>query len=246
MASPAAPAPAAAPRCVVRDVTEADAPALAALYASAFDDNAAYCSIFQLRGTDAAAHAASLTWLFEKRVRLVLGAGGPYLICVQEDEGAGTVLAAGGIVPHARKAGAWAMLREGILAWPFLWGMPSLLRALTINDLTPPHGVAVAALSPPRPPAVAALFMVAVAPEAQGRGQGSALLAALLAKWDAADGGSLELGTQRAQNLPFYQRAGFALTAEWDGGGYTNWTMRREAVVAPAAHAATAAATQAS
>jgi GNAT superfamily N-acetyltransferase len=216
---------------------------LAALYASAFDDNAAYCSIFQLRGSNAAGHTASLTWLFEKRVRLVLGAGGPYLMCVQE--GTGTVLAAGGIVPHARKAGAWAMLREGILAWPFLLGMPSLLRALSINDLTPPHGVAVAALSPPLPPAVAALSMVAVAPEAQGRGQGSALLAALLAKWDACDGGSLELGTQRAQNVPFYQRAGFALTAEWDGGGYTNWTMRREAVAAPAAHAATAATTQA-
>ena len=74
----------------------------------------------------------------------------------------------------------------------------------------------------------------AVLPEAQGRGIGSAVMTALLERWDAGGGGPLVLDTQRERNVEFYQRLGFRLTAKGSTPGahgvpYDDWKMRREA-----------------
>jgi GNAT superfamily N-acetyltransferase len=246
----------AAPACVVREVTAADVGALAALCTSAFEDNPAYASVFGLRGgADGGAHAAALHWLFERRVRLALAAtGGHYLLCEEEAAAAETggggstagdacgaaaaplaparrVLAAVALVPHAGKAGLLHMLQVGLLEWPFRWGLPSLLRAFALDDA---HEAAHAthgadAATPPLPPAAAELSMMAVSPEAQGGGLGSRLLRELLARWDDAGGGGVRLGTQREQNLRFYERVGFTLVCRKEEDGYPSWFMRREA-----------------
>ena len=199
-----------APQLRIRDATPDDARALASLYAAAFDDNPAYGSIFQMRGRSDAAHAASLTWFFERRVLLLLRARCPYLVA-EEAAAPHRLVAAGAVVPTAQKPGLLDMLAVGLLEWPFRWGLPSLLRALAWADHVPPE-------------AAASLAMVAVRPDAQGRGAGTALLSELLRR---CGGGPVALSTQRERNLAFYGRAGFVVHSEWDGGGFPSWTMLR-------------------
>jgi GNAT superfamily N-acetyltransferase len=75
---------------------------------------------------------------------------------------------------------------------------------------------------------------VAVRPDVQGRGVGGALLAASRAtmlELAAREEVPVVLSTQRAQNLPFYARAGFALWGERvlcagrGERGFTSWFM---------------------
>ena len=69
---------------------------------------------------------------------------------------------------------------------------------------------------------------VAVRKESQGRGLGTALLEAVVERLDHAGlAGYLE--TDRAQNVPFYERQGFAVVAEGDVLGVPNWFMWRDA-----------------
>ena len=225
----------------IRAATRTDAQALAGLYAASFDDNPAYASVFQLRETQPARHAEALAWLFERRAILAVGSGCLFLLAEEAPTGdaavaaAPALLAAAALMPLSKKPDFLDMLAAGVLEWPFRWGLPSLLRALALDDAqTRPVGEARGAAEPERMPVVAELSMVAVRPDAQGRGIGGALLRELLARWDACGGGVVALGTQRARNLPFYARAGFVQTREWDAGGYTSWAMRREAASAAA------------
>ena len=223
----------------IRAATRADAPALAALYADAFEDNPAYASVFQLRDTQPARHAEALAWLFERRAVLAVGSGCLFLLAEEAPTGdapAPPLLAAAALMPLAKKPNFLAMIEAGVLEWPFRWGLPSLLRALALDGAqTGPVGETRGSEEPQLPPVVAELSMVAVRPDAQGRGIGGALLRELLARWDASGGGVVALGTQRARNLPFYARAGFVQTREWHAGGYTSWSMRRDAAPAAAA-----------
>jgi ribosomal protein S18 acetylase RimI-like enzyme len=221
------PARVAAPLChVLRDASSADEAALAALYTAALEYNPAFDSVFERRRDDPVGHADALLWLFHRRVALLLSAKAHYLVAV--DEHTGLLLGGAAIVPRARaKASVFDMIRVGLLEWPFRFGLPSLLRALSRNTLPPdPPGAA---------PFEGLVSTVAVAPEAQGRGIGSALLRALLARWDAAGGGALALDTQRERNVPFYERHGFRVTQTLTPVGahgveYSDWKMRREAV----------------
>lgn len=79
---------------------------------------------------------------------------------------------------------------------------------------------------------------VAVRPNAQGRGVGATLLAASRAAMlmlAARESAPIVLSTQRAQNLPFYARAGFVRWGECVMGegrgeeGFRCWTMGIEA-----------------
>ena len=223
----------------IRAATRADAPALAALYADAFEDNPAYASVFQLRDTQPARHAEALAWLFERRAVLAVASGCLFLLAEEAPTGdapAPPLLAAAALMPLAKKPNLLAMIEAGVLEWPFRWGLPSLLRALALDGAqTGPVGETRGSEEPQLPPVVAELSMVAVRPDAQGRGIGGALLRELLARWDASGGGVVALGTQRARNLPFYARAGFVQTREWHAGGYTSWSMRRDAAPAAAA-----------
>jgi GNAT superfamily N-acetyltransferase len=118
----------------------------------------------------------------------------------------------------ARTLGLWHLLRAGMAAWPLRWGLRSALRALAMLSRQQ------SAAPPAASPADAELLMVTVAPGMQRRGAGSALLRELLSRWDVASlrsgdvgkggcGGAVVLGTHQERSLPFYERAGFAVTA---------------------------------
>ena len=214
----------AAPAYVLRDARPSDEAELASLYAAALDYNPAFDAVFELRRDSPAAHAAALTWLFHRRVALLLASRARYVVAA--DARTGALLGGAAIVPRASKAGLWDMLRVGLLEWPFRFGLPSLVRALQKDALPPDPPGAV--------PFAGLVSTVAVAPEAQGRGVGSALMRELLQRWDGAGGGALVLDTQRDRNVPFYQRLGFVVVHTVTATGahgveYLDWKMRREA-----------------
>ena len=66
-----------------------------------------------------------------------------------------------------------------------------------------------------------------VDPPEQGRGIGSSLLAEWLDRLDA-EGGPVYLETDRAENVAFYERAGFGALRETAVLGVRIWCMRRE------------------
>jgi ribosomal protein S18 acetylase RimI-like enzyme len=70
------------------------------------------------------------------------------------------------------------------------------------------------------------LATLGVDPAAQGHGAGSALLAALLRRADR-DALPTYLETDRAENLPFYERAGFRTEQETAIFGARIWHMQR-------------------
>jgi ribosomal protein S18 acetylase RimI-like enzyme len=72
------------------------------------------------------------------------------------------------------------------------------------------------------------LFGLGVDPERQGQGIGGQLLQPILRRADA-EGLPCYLETQKARNVPFYQRHGFEVVVETDvpAGGPHLWTMQR-------------------
>ena len=70
------------------------------------------------------------------------------------------------------------------------------------------------------------LDIIAVRPDRQGAGVGSALMRAALDEVDAA-GLPAFLVTSQPKNLPFYERLGFAVTEEYDIGPVRVWPMLR-------------------
>jgi len=72
------------------------------------------------------------------------------------------------------------------------------------------------------------LCTLGVAPEHQRRGAGRALLEAWLAELDR-DGARAYLETDRAENVPFYRRAGFRVVGETPVLGVRVWRMERPA-----------------
>lgn len=72
------------------------------------------------------------------------------------------------------------------------------------------------------------LGTLGVAPPAQGRGLGSALVGELLRCVDA-DALAVHLETDRPQNLPFYERAGFRVMGETQVLGVRIWHLERPA-----------------
>lgn len=77
------------------------------------------------------------------------------------------------------------------------------------------------------------VHLLGVAPAAQGRGLGRALLRDLLVRVDA-EGAASYLETDRPENLRFYEREGYAVVSEEQIVGVSVWRMWR---AARAAHA---------
>lgn len=73
------------------------------------------------------------------------------------------------------------------------------------------------------------LFYLAVLPEAQGQGIGSALLKPVLRNCDACRIPAY-LENSNSDNLPLYERHGFRLTRQWrvTGNGPSIWCMHRD------------------
>jgi ribosomal protein S18 acetylase RimI-like enzyme len=108
-------------------------------------------------------------------------------------------------LPHARLR---LLLGQG---WRVGWRWRSVFEQLDALHPREPHWY---------------LGTVGVDPAAQGRGAGRALLAAFLRGADA-DRLPAYLETDRAGNLPFYERAGFVVVGETQVLGVRIWRMRR-------------------
>jgi len=73
------------------------------------------------------------------------------------------------------------------------------------------------------------LSTIAVRPDVQGKGFGSRLMRAYCAAADeSGELGYLE--TDRPENIPFYEKAGFSVAGELEVLGVPTWFMRRPAV----------------
>lgn len=118
-------------------------------------------------------------------------------------------------------------------AWRDLMTLPTLARTVGLRRLwTVMRAYRAFDDALPTPP-YWYLGLLAVAPEAQGRGVGSALVRAGLARADR-DGVPVFLETGTRDNVAFYQRLGFEVTDEIDvPGGPMHWGMRREVTPDP-------------
>jgi GNAT superfamily N-acetyltransferase len=197
-----------------------DAPALAALYAAAFDGSPLYGALFKSPGP---ARCDAMTWLFERRVAAALACSGPFLVAWGPEAQPGEqrrLLGAAAIMPRARASGlraAWQAAK--LLQWPYRCGLRSALAAVAL---------VLRSRACASPPADGDVVMVAVAPSAQAAGVGALLLTRLLSEWDAAGGGALRLGTQSPRAVAFYARFGFRTTDAFDALGTRTWAMRRD------------------
>ena len=118
--------------------------------------------------------------------------------------------------------GFLASLRAGFFSLPFHFGVDGLVRSMTLGK----HVEALRKSAAPESHWY--LMALGVAPAAQGRGVGSALLRPLLAQADE-EGRPCYLDTFNERNLAFYSRYGFEVAQEArveDGPAF--WGMVRQ------------------
>lgn len=144
----------------MRPATPADLPALAQLYADAFEGNAAYRWIFT-GDYEQPAPEGALPWLFLRQGRMMLRQGCPLLVACGAD---GELVGAGGLVPFDRKPGKLEQLKRGILLWPLRYGWASLRRALSLDG-----GLAALQASGALAGVAGELHMIAVRADMQAR-----------------------------------------------------------------------------
>mgnify|MGYP001811150739 CR=1 FL=1 len=125
------------PPVVLARATPADIREAAELYAAVFSTNPAYASIFS--GLPSSRQGPALRWLFERRMRVLLAAGNPFV--VGRDPNSGRMVAAAGAVLPGHRPGTLRLLWHGLAAWPLLWGLDSMRRALSLEERLQGGGV---------------------------------------------------------------------------------------------------------
>ena len=178
---------------------------LARTLAAAFQDDPAFVWIVP----DAAKRRAMLPRFFA--------------LMAQQSRRHGEILAP----PDRGAASLWyppGVVRDGLLA-----SISDNLRLLAQFGFALPRGLAVAEAMykrHPSPQPYAYLRYVGVAPEAQGKGWGGAIVRAGIAR-AAEQGTGVLLETATESNVAIYSRLGFAISEEWEvpDGGPRFWTM---------------------
>lgn len=183
----------------------ADRAAMAAVLAAAFADDPAMLWLF----ADPATRPKRLARFFNLILNADARLAQAHLACTGDGRIAGVAL--------WRPPGAWALPATAVLAsLPRLihtFGSGSLralglMQAMDHQHDQRPHWY---------------LQFIGVAPSAQGRGLGSALLAAGLARADPA---AAYLETATASNVGLYRAHGFAVQCQWQhGDGPPFWSM---------------------
>jgi len=206
---------------VIRKLTNADVHATAEVLADAFADNLAYVWMHPR----AATRASDLRAFFQRNLRWHLpldltwvAARGPHIVGTSTLEPPGGVQSglraavAHWLVPTVRDQGLRTFLRTAAADREFGERYRALIKGTRYYHV----------------------HAVAVAPDFQGNGVGSRLVAATLeecARLLTRDSAPVVLSTQRERNLRLYQRAGFVLKADhqmgvrWGSRGYRTWFM---------------------
>ncbi len=167
---------------------------------------------------DATQRRAKLPWYWQATIRAALHSGG--VVHVAQDSPDSAVL---GVTiwspPERRNHSALTLLRSGMWALPLRLGIPAWRRRRALGPL-------LAALGPPHP--CWHLNSIGVDPSTQRSGVGTALINHVLPRIDA---GSLPafLDTSQPDNLGYYERFGFRVTAELSlPNGAPLWGMTRQ------------------
>lgn len=188
--------------------------------ARAFDINPPHRCIF----ADAATRPAKMQWLMRRVVRIQSE------VCRGFGAQADGRLAAVGFwqPPSAPEMGLLDMVRHGLVLAPFAIGPGSTRRAMQIQFAMEARRTEVLAGR-----AAWCLHTFGVDPRLQGRGLGTRVLRAELARLDDEDPGCpVVLETQTEVNVRFYRRLGFEVVDEtamrFGRCEFTSWIMLRE------------------
>lgn len=169
----------------------------------------------------------ALSWIVQDEGKRRAMLPGFFKVMAQQSRRHGEILAS----PDAGAASLWyppGAIRDGVLA-----SICDNLRLLAGFGLTLPRGLKVAEemhKRHPHPQPHAYLRYVGVAPEAQGKGWGGAIVRAGIAR-AAAQGHGVLLETATPDNVAIYTRLGFEIIEEWEvpgangSSGPTFWTM---------------------
>ncbi|MDP3767042.1 MAG: GNAT family N-acetyltransferase [Dehalococcoidia bacterium] len=166
---------------------------------------------------DGESRARVLPWFFRAATRYGLAAGEVHAT-------AGALEGAAIVLPPPRPhLDSPRLARAGLWLMPFKAGLGAFSRFLTMwRTLEDRHKRDV-------PPQHWYVWLLGVDPARQGRGLGSNLIQAVLARADQ-DGVPCYLDTTQERNLRFYGRHGFEVVYEGDfpRGGPHLWTLRRD------------------
>jgi GNAT superfamily N-acetyltransferase len=190
---------------------------VATLLAQALESDAAYSYLFPAPST----RAIGLSDFFSRNLRMHL----PYACTfVALDAGERAIATVTLRPPSGIEVSLWTLLRRGLLPFAITHGGAAVRRMLWLKRAYDELEVGAAAHAPH-----AHVHMMAVAPEHQGRGLGSRLLADVLAAHVVTQ---TVLTTHLRRNIAFYRRHGFELLSERTlhpprSHAYPVWSMRR-------------------
>lgn len=169
----------------------------------------------------------ALSWIVQDPVKRANMLPGFFKVMAQQSQRHGEILAS----PDAKAASLWyppGEVRDGVIASTY-----DNLRLLAGFRLSLPRGLKVAEemyKRHPSPQPYSYLRYVGVAPEAQGKGWGGAIVRAGIAR-AAEQGQGVLLETATPDNVTIYTRLGFEIIEEWKVPGANNsrgpnfWTM---------------------
>jgi len=160
----------------------------------------------------------SLPWFFKKAAQISKRYGEPFTT-------AGTIdRAALWLPPGKTILSLPMMMRVGMLAAPFKFGLPTFMRFMGVmNHMEHFHKRDV-------PPEHWYLFVLGVDPDRQGQGVGGKMIAPVLERADK-DRLPCYLETMKERNVTFYKKHGFEVIVDdtlKDGPRY--WTMKRDSI----------------
>ena len=198
----------------ISPIRQAQVPQAARVMANAFSDAPRYTYLLP----DESHRRSKLPWYWQATIRAALHSGG--VVHVAQDSTGSDVL---GVTiwtpPGHRRRGVLTQLRSGMWAAPFRMGVPAWRRRRLLGPL-------LAALAPPQP--CWHLGSIGVDPMLQRSGAGTALISHMLPRIDA-DGLPAFLDTSQPDNLGYYERFGFRVTAESAlPNGIPLWGMTRQ------------------
>ena len=197
----------------ISTLCSAQIPSAASVLANAF----AQAPRFRFLIPDDVRRAAKLRWYWQAVIRASIRSGGVVHV-VRGDTGSAVKAVAIWETPEQCEHSALTLLRSGLWAAPIRLGLPAYLRRRTLGSL-------LSALDAPHP--CWYLDTIGVEPSEQHRGLGSALLRVMLERFDKDTLPSF-LDTSAPDNLAYYERFGFRVTAESKlPNGIPLWGMTR-------------------
>jgi hypothetical protein len=167
---------------------------------------------------DAEKRKNTLPWFFKKAAQISHRYGEPFTTSGKVEAGALW------LPPGKTILSLPMMIRVGMLAAPFKFGLPTFMRFMSVmnhlehhhkNDVPPEHWY---------------LFVLGVDPDRQGQGVGGKMIAPILERADK-DQLPCYLETMKERNVTFYQKHGFEVIVDdtfKDGPRY--WTMKRDPI----------------